>query len=257
MWISEPLRRSTLLVVVLAPLVGCAQSASLPLDQILRRMGQVRAAERQNNPGYTVTREYQLAAADSPRPASDVVAAVSFNPPAEKQYVILKSEGNDRGEGIVRKVLDHEARMASQTGPHDINSANYSFALLGRETIEGHDCYVLQLSPKRQEVELVRGKAWVDAKNFEILRVNGETAKTPSMWLKKLTVTINFGHVNGVWLETSTQAVADVRFAGTHLLTSRELDVQTETLSARAQAPRMQRKSQPHIAADTAAWVAH
>lgn len=251
-----PLRRSTLLIVVAAPLLGWAQSSSLPLDQIVSRMEQVRAAERQNNPGYTVTREYQLAAADALQPASEVVAQVSFSPPAEKQYVIVKAEGNERGAGIVRKVLDHETSMAGHSG-HEISSANYDFALLGRETIEGHDCYVLQLSPRREEVELVRGKAWIDSRSFDILRVKGETAKSPSMWLKKLTVTINFGHVNGVWLETSTQAVADVRFAGTHVLTARELDVQTETLSARARAPRMRQRSQSHIAADTAAWVAH
>ena len=51
------------------------------------------------------------------------------------------------------------------------------FALLGRETIDGHDCYVLQLSPKREAVELVRGKAWVDASNFELRRIAGETCQ--------------------------------------------------------------------------------
>lgn len=220
-------------------------------------MQQVGAAERDNSPGYTVTREYWLSAGDAPHPASDVVAQVSFVPPADKQYVIVKAEGNERGAEIVRKVLDHEAAMASHWRLHDLSSGNYHFALLGRETIDGRDCYVLQLSPKREAVELVRGKAWVDARNFEVVRIEGETAKSPSIWLKRLTVTLDFGQVNGVWLETSTRAVADVRFAGTHVLTSRELDVETDALSARARTPRLQRRSGSPLTSETADWVAH
>jgi hypothetical protein len=257
MHVSSSLRRIVLLGLIAAPFVGHAQSASLPLDQIVARMRRVRAAERDGNPGYTVTREYVLAAADAKQSDSDVIAEISFVPPGEKQYSIVKAEGSERGAGIVRKVLEHEVTMAGRWQLHDVSTDNYNFALVGRETLEGRDCYVLQLSPKREAVELIRGRAWVDAKNFDILRVAGETAKSPSIWLKKLTVTMNFGHVNGVWLETSTRAVADVRLAGPHVLNSHELDVQPNTLSARAQAPEARGHSRSHISADTAAWVAH
>jgi len=250
-----PVRPAILFLIATLPLVCCAQSATLSLDQIVTRMEQVRAAERDHNPAYTVTREYQLSAEGAP-PISDVVAEVSYVPPAEKEYVIVKSEGSERGAGIVRKVLDHEASMASHWQPHAVSPDNYGFALLGRESLDGRDCYVLQLSPKRVAVELVRGKAWIDASDFHILRVAGETAKSPSIWLKKLTVTIDYGQVNGVWLETSTQAVADVRFAGMHVLTSRDLDVRAASLSARARKPRVRAQNREHLVADTAAWVA-
>lgn len=219
-------------------------------------MQQARAADRERNVAYTVTREYRLAPAGAVQPSSQVVAEVSFVPPAEKQYTIVKSEGNDRGTGIVRRILDHETLMASHWQPHDISPANYDFALLGHEAIDGHDCYVLQLQPKRAAVELVRGKAWVDAGSFEVRRIAGEMAKSPSVWVKKVDVTLNYGNVNGVWLETSTEASADVRLAGTHVLTSRELDVSTATYSARASKPQTRRQPSRPLA-DTAAWVAH
>ncbi len=234
-----------------------AQSEILSLSQIVERMQQARAAERDHNVAYTVDREYQLSPAGAAQPSSEVVAEVSFLPPAEKQYVIVKSEGNDRGAGIVRRVLDHEVAMASHWQPHDISPANYDFALLGREAIDGRECYVLQLTPKREAVELVRGKAWVDTSNFSIRRIEGETAKSPSLWVKNVHLTIIYGEVNGVWLETATQAIADVRFAGTHVLTSRELDVRPSTLSARTSKPGVQRHDREHIVAGTAAWVAH
>jgi hypothetical protein len=242
------------------PSAGWAQANNLTLNDILGRMQQAEAASRQQSVAYAVTREYQLLAAGATQPSSDVVVQVNFVPPSAKDYSILQSEGSDRGTGIVRKVLDHEAAMAKQPGAHNISSINYNFALLGHEIIDGHDCYVLQLAPKRQAVELIAGKVWVDVRDFAVRRIEGRTAKNPSMWLKNLTLTINYGQVNGVWLQTTTKAVADVRFVGPHVLTSRELEVRPATFDARAQAPprpRSQRSSGRGSVADTASWVAH
>ena len=250
-----------LLVSFLAtlPLLSWGQAQTLRLDQILSRMDQTRASERDHSVAYTVTREYQLAAQGAAEVDSQVVAQVSFTPPGAKDYTIVKSQGGDRGTGIVRKVLDQESSMAGHTQSHEVSTQNYDIALLGRETIDGHDCYVLQLSPKREAVELVRGKAWVDASNFELRRIAGKTAKSPSFWIKNLNVTINYAEVKGVWLQTSTKAEADVRIAGPHVLTSRELDVQTATFSAGCDTfpprPPPRRSTVHRTVADTATWV--
>jgi len=244
-----------LLAVSLAPAICYAQSEALSLAQILDRMQQAGAADQDHNFAYTVTREYQLLAAGATQASSDVVAEVSVIPPGEKQYVIVKSEGNERGAAIVRRVLDHEAGMADHPQSYAIDAANYDFALAGRETTDGHDCYVLQISPKRQAVGLLRGQVWVDAQDFRVRRIEGEAAKSPSLWLRKLNLTLNFGEVNGVWLETSTQAIADVRFAGKHMLTSRELEVRRATVSASIRRPRRHPPA-GRLADDTAAWIA-
>ena len=235
-----------------------AQSNNLTLEQILGRMQQVENQSRQASVAYTVTREYQLAASGAAQPSSDVVAQVNFVPPAAKDYSIVKSEGSDRGAGIVRKVLDHEAEMAGHSERHEISRRNYDFALLGREPLDGHDCYVLQLTPKRQAVELINGKAWVDAHDFVIRQIQGATARNPSMWIKDLNLTINYGQVNGIWVQTSTRAVADVRFVGAHVLTSRELDVQPSLLNAQAKSQwqARQRRNNHHVEAETATWMA-
>jgi hypothetical protein len=237
----------------------CAAQANLNLGQIVSRIQQARTAEHNRSIGYTVTREYQLQAQGSAQANSQVVAQVSFVPPMAKEYTIVKSEGSDRGTGIVRKVLDHEVAMATHADANEISPVNYDFTLIGHDTIDGRDCYLLSIAPKREAVELVRGRAWVDANTFDIRRIQGQTAKSPSFWIKNLNVTLNYGAVNGVWLQTSTQAVADVRVAGTHVLTSRELDVQTATYSARSQGPakvRAQRSTGRRAVADAATWVA-
>ncbi len=237
--------------------MSVAQSVALRLDQIVIRMQQARAAERDNRVAYTVKREYQLAPAGDSQPSSDVVAEVSVVPPSDKQYVIVKAQGSERGEAIVRRILDHETNVGNHTDQYTLSPANYDFALLGRETLDGEDCYVLQLSPKREAVELVRGKAWVGANDFRVRRIEGETAKSPSMWVKNLNLTLNFGEVSVVWLQTSSRAVAQVRLAGTHVLTSKELEVRTGTVDASATTPAIPHRNRQHIIADTATWVAH
>lgn len=254
--------------VVLIGLISCGflltlslpswgQSSRFTLDQVVTRMQQAEIDSRAQSIAYTVTREYQLSAEGAQRPSSDVVAEVNVISPSAKDYSIVKAEGSDRGAGIVRKVLDHEAQMAGHSDQHEISRKNYDFALVGRETVDGHDCYVLQLTPKRQAVELINGKAWVDAQSFDLRQISGTTAKNPSMWLKGLTLTIKYGQVNGVWLQTSTQAVADVRFAGPHVLTSRELEVRPSVLNAQAKTQwQARQRRNNHVEADTAAWMA-
>ncbi len=242
---------------VATPVLSWGQSQILPLADIVSRMEQVQIASRDHDVAYQVTREYQLSTPGTQSPSSNVVAQVNFVPPGTKDYTIVKSEGSSRGENIVRKVLDHEAQMANHAEQHEVTGRNYDFALLGRETIDGHDCYVLQLMPKRQTEELIRGKAWIDAGDFTIRRMEGAPAKNPSLWIRNLTVTINYGDVSGIRVATSTRAVADIRFAGTHMLTSREIDLRTAAVDARNQLPARKRHSNPrHAAADTAVWVA-
>ena len=259
MRVQSPTRAAIVLSCFCLSLLPCwAQSSNLTLDQILNRMQQSETESRAQSVAYSVTREYQLAAAGAQQPSSEVVAEINFLPPSAKEYSIVKSEGNDRGASIVRKVLDREKQMAGRSELVEISPRNYNFKLLGRDVLDGHDCYLLQLTPKRNAMELVEGQAWVDANGFAIRRIEGTPAKSPSFWIKGLKVTINYGQVDGVWLQTSTQAVADLRFAGTHVLTSRELDVRRATVNAQNHPAvrARQRRNPRQVGADTATWVA-
>jgi Outer membrane lipoprotein-sorting protein len=241
--------------------ISWGQSRNLSLDEIVSKIDQARVEARDHSVAYTVSREYQLSSPKTLKASSDVLAQINFVPPSQKDYTVRKVEGSDRGADIVRKVLDHESQMASHSESHEITDRNYQFALLGREPVDGHDCYVLQLTPRRNEPDLVRGKAWVDATNFHIRRIDGTPAKTPSWWLHNLHVTINYGAVQGIWTQLATKAVADVRLMGTHVLTSREVDLQTSTVDARNRAPNRsgERRSLGHAPrqglADSAVWM--
>lgn len=178
---------------------------------------------------YQVIREYQLfganpSSADSAN--SDVVAEVNFSPPGRKDYRIRKSMGSKRGEQVVRRILEHEVEAASNgtQARAALSRDNYNFNYVGEATLDGQPCYVLELSPKRRETNLLSGKVWIDRRSFLVHQIEGEVAKTPSWWLKKVRVKLTFADLDGMWLQTGMEAVADVRVVGTHTLTSRVLD---------------------------------
>ncbi len=236
-----------------------AQAPNRSVDEIVARMQQVQTTGRDHSVPYTVTREYQLSSEKGRQPKSQVLAEINFIPPSQKDYIVRKIEGSDRGTDIVRRVLEHESEMANHAELHELTARNYQFALAGQEAVEGHTCYVLQLTPKRNEPELVNGKAWIDATNFQIRRIEGTPAKSPSWWIHNLHVSINYGAVHGIWTQLATKAVADVRLMGTHVLTSREVDLQTATVDARNRIPNRvgehRTDARRQAMADSAVWV--
>jgi hypothetical protein len=196
------------------------------LVTILRRIREVTLANRARSRPYVVTRNYRLFGGNAQRPDSEVIAEISFVPPATKTYTIQKASGSERGENVVRRILNKETEMAGDDSSH-LTLENYDFAFLGRETLNGRPCFVLGLTPKRKSTELVLGNAWVDAETYQIHRIQGKPAKNPSWWLKEVELTLEFGEVDGMWLHNATEAVAEVRLFGRRTLVSRSLDYQT------------------------------
>ncbi len=233
-----------------------AQTATpLSLADIVSRMQAAQSAE-QNRPSYSVLRQYRLSGADPNVATSQVLAEVNYVPPSRKDFSIRKAEGNERGEKIVRRVLEHEASMAKGSVNSDFCTDNYDFALLGQDSVNGRPAYVLQLNPKHAATELLRGKAWVDAESFLVVRAEGEPAKNPSWWIKDLKVAIDYGRADGVWLPLATRATADLRLVGTHTLTSKDVEVHAATENAKVSPPR---RTRPHrstnAAVEAGMWV--
>jgi hypothetical protein len=253
--------RRLVLVLGVFTIIGArsvAQSANeLGLAEIVDRMADAQIAAH-NNPGYRAVREYRLSAADESVPTSEVIAEVDYLPPSSKQFTIRQAQGSDRGEKIVRRVLEHESQMASRSAQSEFTPDNYQFALLGQETVQQKRCYVLQLTPKRSSTDLINGKAWVDAESFLLRRVQGQPAKNPSWWIKNVDLTIEYGSAAGIWLPVATQAHAELRLLGRHTLTSRDVQVQTAVENAALAPPaaRSNRRTPPRkSAASPAAWL--
>jgi len=211
---------------------ACADLATADLATIVARMEQAQSDNRTHFRPYIVTREYKLYGSDAQRATSQVVAQVSFQPPNQKQYEIKQTTGSGSGEKVVRRVLDKETEMARQAGDFDLNRTNYDFELLRTEQMAGAPVYVLELRPKRGDRNLLKGEAYVDAATYRIRRIVGRPAKSPSWLIKDLQLTLTFSEAKGMWMQTGSEAVANVRFVGKHIFTSHDVNVQTTEVVA-------------------------
>lgn len=213
--------------------LAAAQSNVPKVTSLASIVDAMQKAQSQVRPqvSYVVIRDYRLSGANSRVPDSVVVAELDFSPPSSKGYRIQKSSGSNRGQQVVRQILDHEVGRPTNSV---LDRTNYDFTYMGEAIVDGHACYVLGLTPKRKDKDLVSGQAWVDKSSFLLRRVEGDLVKMPSWWLKRIHLTLSFADVQGTWLQTSMEAVADVRIAGTHTLTSQILDYRATDVVALA-----------------------
>jgi hypothetical protein len=209
----------------------------LDLDSLISRMTAAQAANHGQVKEYTVVRQYTLRSGNNENSDSQVVAEVSYAPPAKKEYEIRETIGSGRGEKVVRRVLDHEVDTKSDWHATAITAENYDFEMLGREQSKDCNCYVLGITPKRDAKDLIKGKVFVDPASFQIRRIAGELVKSPSWWVKRVNVTLKFNDVKGMWLQTAAYADADVRIVGRHVLETHDIEYRTQDVVASKVSP--------------------
>jgi len=219
-----------------------AQTGStLPtLETIIVRMAQARAENRACFRPYNVTRDYKLFGKDREKIKSQVVADIAFIPPDAKKYAIQQTSGTGLGKTIVRRTLASEVDIAKDHASTDFSADNYDFRFIREEDFSDQRCYVLELRPKRKDKSLLTGNIWIDATTYLVRRVRGEPAKSSSWWLRGVRITLLYGNVGGMWLQTDLEATATVRIFGPHTLVSRDVKYRISELvvaSCRKQVP--------------------
>jgi hypothetical protein len=239
-------------LAITVPLRSRAQqpaSSTPSLSEIIAHMEAARIQSKDTVP-FQLTREYRMYHDDDAKPTSEVKAEINVVPPHARDYKILEAKGSDRGEKVVRKILDHESEAEKvNPSPTALIPSNYDFALLGDDHFQGTRCYVLQLKPKRKDPSLIDGRAWIDANSFLIRKVEGQMSKSPSWWVKDVKLTVMFGEIGGIWTQLSSDATANVRIMGRYSVSGRATNVQTSSsmasLRQKKALPRERRTSVP------------
>jgi hypothetical protein len=157
-----------------------------------------------------------------------VIAGVTFVPPTSKKYVIEETRGGELGETVVRLMLANEAELLRNQTATDLSKENYEFRFMGERDLEHQRCFVLELLPRRKDKNLLRGTAWVDSMSYLVRRLEGEPAKSASVWLHNLHIVLGYGDVSGMWLQTSSDSTADVLLLGPHRMVSRDTGYQID-----------------------------
>ncbi|HKF04648.1 MAG TPA: hypothetical protein VKB49_20160 [Candidatus Sulfotelmatobacter sp.] len=202
-----------------AELTTPAQGHNLSLDQILNNLEQRNAQRAAALEQFEGTRVYRMEYHGFPSDRdAEMVVKVNFRAPSTKQFTVVSETGSkfviDR---IFKKLLEGELEASQGDNRDDIalTRKNYEFELAGFETSpDGGGRYVLKLIPRTRNKFLYRGTIWVDARDFAVVRIEGEPGKNPSMWIKKTDIAHSYKKVNDFWLPAENHTESFIRFGG-------------------------------------------
>jgi hypothetical protein len=130
------------------------------------------------------------------------------------RYRIVREEGSDKIRSkVFRESLETERRMWA-TGEPDaatVTAANYIFDDRGGVS---DGLATLDIKPRRKDVLLVDGSIFLRPGDGELLKLEGDLAKAPSFWTRRVRVVRQFQRFAGIRMPVMLDAVANLRLFG-------------------------------------------
>jgi hypothetical protein len=156
---------------------------------------------------------------DEVHPAAEMTVKTTYREDTGKSYTIVSESGSE----LIRKfvlgaILDNEKRL-NQPGIREgawFTSANYEMKLKpgGNQPVDGRNCIVLALTPRRKTPYLIEGTLWVDSKDGSIVQVQGTAAKSSSLLTGPTQMVRQYANVGGFSQATHVRAVSNSMMLG-------------------------------------------
>jgi hypothetical protein len=185
-------------------------------DQVIARMLERDRALQLNLDGYTARRRYILEN-ERHHKRAEMLVRVKCVKEGSKDFEIVSSAGWGIARNHVFPRLLAAETDASQPGSRErsrIIPENYSFQMAGTEVVNDRPAYVIAVTPKTSNKYLMKGRVWVDAEEYAIVRIEGQPAKNPSFWIKSVHFVHTYAKQGPFWLPLSDESVTDVRILG-------------------------------------------
>ena len=202
-----------------APLVN----APLSGEQVVENLVAMNLKRAHALLSYQGTRLYQIEYHGFPGTRSaEMVVDLKYQSPETKEFRIRSATGPKL---IIDKVFkrllqaEQEAQGAEAQKRTALNRDNYDFTLVGYDRTPSSSMYVLSVKPRTTDRFLYRGRIWVDAKDFAVIRLDAEPAKNPSFWTKNNKIEETYTKVSDFWLPERNHSVSAIRFGGRAVLT--------------------------------------
>ncbi len=184
----------------------------------LVRQNELRSARLQE---YSAVRSYSVTNLSGKVHAKQTVR-MKYVAPDQKTFVTTAEEGSHLVRHMVlNRLIESETSAASGKEHHDssITPANYTFHVLGQEELGSRLCYVVEVVPKRKDKYLFEGKAWIDSRDFAIVRIAGHPAKKLSFWITRVDFVRQYYKIGDFWLPAKDETFVDVKVYGKKILT--------------------------------------
>jgi hypothetical protein len=214
----------TLSVILAASILSFHGSLTLaqPSDNasVVRMVDAAVKARIDNVAGYTVTEHYAVFRSnDEIHPAAEMIVRTTYERNSGKSYMIVSQSGSAVMRNLVlNTILDNEKQM-NRPGIREsawITSANYEMKLerIGTEPLDGRECLLLTLIPKRKAPYLFEGTLWVDSKDGSIVQLQGTASKNSSMVTGPTQVVRQYANIGGSSEATHVRAVSNSSMFG-------------------------------------------
>ena len=211
------------------------QPALLDEAAIIRGVDATVRARLDEIVSYTVTEHYLVFRnGNEHHPAAEMTVKTDYQRDTGKNYTILSQSGSDvLRKFVLNSILESEKRI-NQPGVREgswLTSANYEMKLKpgSPQRINGRDCYVLSINPRRKATNLIAGTLWVDTKDESIVQIEGTASKSVSVFTGPTQVMRQYDLVDGFSEATHARATSSSFMFGPTVVTIDYSDYQIQT----------------------------
>jgi hypothetical protein len=167
---------------------------------------------------YQGTRVYHLEYRGFPGSRSaEMTVEMKYRSPGTKEFTTRSEKGSKLIlERVFKRMLQSEKEALSEENQSRValNNDNYRFTLAGSENIPTGPAYILSVEPRTDNKLLYRGRIWVDAEDFAVVRIEASPAKNPSFWTKETKIEQVYKKVGDFWLPVSNRSDSAIRLGG-------------------------------------------
>ena len=163
--------------------------------------------------GYSAVEHYAVFRGHDLKQVADMVVKTTYRKKSGKSYEVMAQNGSSfwRNE-VLDRLLDNEKRM-SQPGSVEtalINSSNYEMSLDRNsvQNVNGRQCLVLDITPRRNSEYLFKGMLWVDSHDYAIVQLKGRAGKSAFFLASAAEVSRQYTEINNLPMATHAEAVS-------------------------------------------------
>jgi hypothetical protein len=196
-------------------------TSALSSAQIVEQMQVHNLARAESLKQYKALRHYSVAYKGY---ASTVAASmdveVAYDASSGKSFRIVSQSGSKfLLDKVLKRAVESEKESSRDQGATALTEANYRFHLAGKGSVAGRPAYILDVDPLTASKFLYRGKVWVDAADFALVKIEAQPGKNPSFWIARTLIQQSFSKTDNFWFPDQNRSVTNVRIGGTAVLT--------------------------------------
>jgi outer membrane lipoprotein-sorting protein len=200
---------------------GTTAAMNLSSTQIVQRIERHNQEQSKELKHYKALRHYQVEYEGFPaNAAAKMDVEVAYDSSSGKSLRIVSESGSKLlCNKVLKRAVDSEKEASQDKGLTALTETNYRFRLAGTETVGGRPAYMLDVDPRKESKFLYRGRIWVDAADFAVVKMETEPAKSPSFWISRTHIHVTSSRTDGFWLPQHMRSETKVRIGGTAVLT--------------------------------------